>query len=42
LRWRGERFEVREVDPMRKSLEFNNYRSHDNYLESALPFRRER
>jgi hypothetical protein len=42
LRWRGERFEVRHMDPMRESFEFSSCRSYENYLEGALPFRRER
>jgi hypothetical protein len=29
------------VDPMRETLEFGNCRGHENYLERALPFRRE-
>ena len=36
-----ERIEVRQVDSRRASLEFSSYRSHENYLERALPFRRE-
>jgi hypothetical protein len=42
LRWRGERFEVRQVDTMREPLELNSFRSHKNHLEVALPFRKER
>jgi hypothetical protein len=38
----GERFEVKQVDPRRASLEFSSYRSHENYLERAMPFRGER
>jgi hypothetical protein len=42
LRWRGERFEVREVDTMREYIEFSRCGSYENYLEGALPFRRKR
>ena len=38
---RNERFEVRQMDPMRESLEFSSCRGHEDYLKRALPFRRE-
>ena len=40
LRWKGGRFEVRQVDSMR-DLKFNSCRSHKNYFEGDLPFRGE-
>jgi hypothetical protein len=30
--WREERFEVKDTDPMRESLEYGSYRGHRNYL----------
>jgi hypothetical protein len=36
----GERFEVRQMDPMRESLKCSSCRGHENYLKRALPFRR--
>jgi hypothetical protein len=41
LRWRCERFEVRQVDPI-KSLKFSSCGSYKNHLERVLTFRRER
>lgn len=39
LRWRNERLEVRQIDPMRGSLGFSSYKSRENYLEGALWFK---
>ena len=40
FRWIYERFEVRQVDPMRESFKFSSCRGHENYLKRALPFGR--
>jgi hypothetical protein len=40
FRWRNERFEVRQMDPMRESLKFSSCKGHEDYLKRALPFRR--
>lgn len=36
FRWRDERFEVRQVDPMRESLKFSSCMGHKKYLKRAL------
>ena len=32
---------VRQMDPMKESLEFSSCRGHEDYLKRALPFGRE-
>jgi hypothetical protein len=39
---RNERFELRQVEPMRESFEFSFCNSHKNYLKRALLFGEER